>query len=445
MKQKINLRLTLIALIAILATSFGLTGVYYNLLRQQVREDIQVNAELLRDSGLFRKPDWKDIQTQSEFFRALIQETLRVTWIDEDGDVLFDNDTDAAGLGNHLDRPEIKAAIANGVGESVRHSETAANDNYYYALLLDNGTILRVSRQARTFASVMLTAAPIILSVMALSLVLCIVIGHMLTISILAPIDDMAEHIDDHERPIEYKELEPFAKKIRTQHEGILAAAKSRQDFTANISHELKTPLTAISGYAELIENQMIAPEQETHIAKQIRHNSNRLLTLINDIIKLAELDHSEIQRQFVPENLYSIAKNICESLQMAAGKKNVTLRCVGEDTVFAADRDLLQELVGNLVQNAIQYSNAGGYVLVKVSHENGKTVLAVEDNGIGIPADQQERIFERFYRVDKSRSRESGGTGLGLAIVKHIAEIHQAEISVNSLPGRGTTIIVTF
>ena len=255
----------------------------------------------------------------------------------------------------------------------------------------------------------------------------------------------MAEQLDDRMAVPAYRELEPFADKIRSQHEKVLEAAKSRQDFTANISHELKTPLTAISGYAELIENRMIEEEQEIHIAKQIRHNSDRLLSLINDIIQLSELDHGEIPRKFEQVNLYKLAEDTCKALRVNAQQRNVTLTCIGTDTVQSGDRELLKELLENLIQNAIRYNQDGGWVRVKVFSENQHAVLTVADNGIGIPREQQERVFERFYRVDKSRSRETGGTGLGLAIVKHIAELHDAEIQMKSEPGKGTAITICF
>lgn len=232
---------------------------------------------------------------------------------------------------------------------------------------------------------------------------------------------------------------------IRIQHEGVLAAAKSRQDFTANVSHELKTPLTAISGYAELIENGMVEKEQQIHFATEIRRNAQRLLSLINDIIKLSELDSSEAQQGFEQLDLYDLVKDCMENLQVNAEQRKVALNFDGTDCMVRGNRQLLTELVENLCQNAIRYNNEGGTVNVTVHKLGGKTVLTVEDNGIGIPKDQQERVFERFYRVDKSRSKETGGTGLGLAIVKHIVELHDAGLTLDSEVGRGTTIKVEF
>ena len=270
-------------------------------------------------------------------------------------------------------------------------------------------------------------------------------IGHLLTVQLISPINTMAEHLDDPMTIPVYRELDPFAAKIRSQHEKILEAAKSRQDFTANISHELKTPLTAISGYAELLENHMVEGEQEVHVARQIRQNSDRLLSLINDIIRLSELDHRELPRKFDSVNLYKLAEDVCKTLRVSAQRRNITLTCIGTDTMQSADRELIKELFENLIQNSVRYNHDGGWVRVKVSSENQHAVLTVMDNGIGIPYEQQERVFERFHRVDKSRSRETGGTGLGLTIVKHIAEIHNAKIHMESELGKGTTVTICF
>ena len=218
------------------------------------------------------------------------------------------------------------------------------------------------------------------------------------------------------------------------------------QDFTANVSHELKTPLTAISGYAELIENHMVDPEQETRFALEIQQNATRLLSLINDIIRLSELDSGEDNLLcFEQVDLDEVAGTCVKNLQMNAQKRNVTLYYEGVSCMLRADRGMISELVDNLCQNAIRYNNEGGEVHVRVYYEKGQPMLSVADNGIGIPKDQQERIFERFYRVDKSRSKQTGGTGLGLAIVKHIVELHDATLKLESEPGKGTTITVAF
>ncbi len=448
MKQKINLSLAFIALIAVIATAAGLTFVYHGLLRQRVRSDLASNAEVLCDSCLLQEiysSPKEEGEMKTDRLAHLRETSFRITWIDRDGSVLFDNGTNADFLENHLDRPEVRAALESGSGESVRNSDTMHMDTLYYALQLDNGTILRVSTQARTLTSTFLTSIPIILMIIVVILVVCILLGHFLTTSILRPIEMMTEHLEDPIATSEYKEMKPFADKIRNLHENILAAAKSRQDFTANVSHELKTPLTAISGYAELIENHMVEKEQEEHIARQIRRNADRLLMLINDIIALSELDHGELPLQFEPVDIRDIAVECCSNLEVAAAEKHIRLILEGIGATLMADKDRLVELITNLVQNAIRYNNENGTVWIRTGARDGHAFLSVADNGIGIPKDQQDRVFERFYRVDKSRSRESGGTGLGLAIVKHIAELHHADITLDSTLGKGTTITVSF
>lgn len=439
MKQKINVRLIGIAVLAVLATLICMTCVYYSLFQKQVRKDLKIQAQVLGEAEAF-----DDVSTPAKSF-DIAKEDLRITWIDTDGTVLYDNDANANLLENHADRPEVKSAFLTGEGECVRNSNTMNMTTFYYALLLDNGTVLRVATQARSIWSVFLTAAPMIAAILVLIIVVCVFLAHLLTRQLLQPIEIMAENMEDTSKTPAYKELVPFVNTIRAQHENILMAAKVRQDFTANVSHELKTPLTAISGYAELIENHMVDPEQETRFAQEIQQNANRLLSLINDIIRLSELDNSENLIHYEQVDLDMIAQESVNNLLVNAEKRGVKLYYEGEPCELRADRGMLLELVDNLTANAIRYNNEGGEVHVTVTHKHARPVLLVSDNGIGIPKDQQERIFERFYRVDKSRSKETGGTGLGLAIVKHIVELHDAQITVESEPGKGTTMKVTF
>ena len=270
-------------------------------------------------------------------------------------------------------------------------------------------------------------------------------ISRALSRQIMEPIEKMAEELDKTTSEPPYKELEPFVNKIRSQHVNLIEAVKTRQDFTANVSHELKTPLTAISGYAELIENGLADPESEQHIAKQIRSNADRLLQLINDTIQLSRLDNGDMNRSNEEFDLYETALECCRNLAVSAKQSNILLTCDGRPVTIRGDEELVKEMIENLVQNGLRYNNAGGYVRVSVRREDGSAVLSVRDNGLGIAKEKQSHVFERFYRVDKSRSRRSGGTGLGLAIVKHIAEIHNADIELDSAPGIGTEISVYF
>ena len=441
MKSKINIRLVGIAILAVIATVIGITIIYYSLFQKQVRADLSVSAKLLKDTHYFESVniDIDEIDLSTDLSE------LRVTWIDEDGTVLYDNDASAELLSNHNDRPEIQEAFDKGSGEAIRKSDTMNKTTFYYAVLLDNGTVLRVATNAQSLWSVFMSAAPIIALIILLIIAICIFISHMLTKQLLLPIETMAENLGDSDYESPYKELEPLAEMLRSQHTDILAAAKARQDFTANVSHELKTPLTAISGYAELLDGGMVGEEQQKHFYQEIRKNADRLLALINDIIRLSDLDRKGHELSFGVIDLYEVVKECMDELTVNAKQRNVNISLDGESCNVHGSKDMLKELVENLAQNAIRYNNAGGKVWVSVTKRDGRSVLTVKDNGIGIPASEQERIFERFYRVDKSRSKATGGTGLGLAIVKHIVEIHDAKIELDSAPGVGTAISVMF
>ncbi len=441
MKSKINKRLIGIAILAVIATVIGITIIYYGLFQRQVRADLSVSAKLLKDTHYFESVN---IDTDEIDLSTDIEE-LRVTWVAEDGTVLYDNDASAELLTNHNDRPEIQEAFTDGVGEAIRKSDTMNKNTFYYAVLLDNGTVLRVATDVQSLLSVYISVAPVITLIILIIISACVVISHLLTKQLLKPIEVMVSNLEtaDYESP--YKELDPLSEMLRSQHTDVLAAAKARQDFTANVSHELKTPLTAISGYAELLEGGLVSEEKQNHFYHEIRKNADRLLALINDIIRLSELDRVNQELAFDRIDLYEVAKECVDDLSVNAKVKDISIAIEGEKCVINGNRDLLRELIENLVQNSIRYNNPGGKVLVSVNTIDNSTCLIVKDNGIGIPAADQQRVFERFYRVDKSRSKATGGTGLGLAIVKHIVEIHDAKIELDSAPGVGTTISVLF
>lgn len=439
MKKKINLNLIVTAIFTAIITMICMNVIYFYLFDKQVKKDLRNTAQTLQESGVFNK---------SAKIPDISVENMRITWIDTDGTVLYDNENDETILENHLNRPEVKEAISNGEGDSDRQSATMDAKTYYHAILLDDGTILRVSTSARSIMNIFVSSIPSMLIVMIVIAGVCVILANKLTKNLMAPIEKVSNDLENAatiQSETEYKELVPFLNTIRLQHESVLAAVKSRQDFTANVSHELKTPLTAISGYAELIENNMVDEKQRIGFAGEIRKNADRLVSLINDIIRLSELDHSDDTKGFEQVDLCKIAKECVDNLGVSAAKQNIQLNFDGTGCKMHGNSHMLVELVENLCQNAIRYNNPGGTVNVTVHKLGGKTVLTVEDNGIGIPKDQQERVFERFYRVDKSRSKETGGTGLGLAIVKHIVELHDAKITLDSEVGHGTTIKVEF
>lgn len=432
MEQKINFRLITISVLAVCITTLSITILYYELFQQQVKRGLRTETTILAASGFSGV-------TQND--KIIGNKDIRITWISKDGEVLFDND--AYNLDNHLDRPEVQEAFLHGSGESVRESDTMNMKTFYYAVLLDDGTVLRVATDARSIMSVFLSVSPIIFLIITMIIIACIVISHLLTHQLLEPIKVMADDMDNMSCDIPYKELTPFVEKIREQHKDILAAAKSRQDFTANVSHELKTPITAISGYAELIENRMVEEEQQIKFAREIRKHSDRLVCLVNDIIRLSELDYKESAPEFSRIDLYEIAEERVELLKNNTREKNVTIYLSGEHCQVMSHRGLAIELLDNLIQNAIRYNVTNGSVEVSIKQVGAQAELKVSDTGIGIAQKDLDRVFERFYRVDKSRSRETGGTGLGLAIVKHIVDLHEGSIEMESEVGKGTTICV--
>ena len=380
-----------------------------------MRENLRICAYELKNTGIFD-------DSQTDYTMEAV-DNVRITLIDTDGTVAFDTNASIGELDNHGQRPEIQEALQNGEGETMRRSATMNKTAFYFALRLDNGQVLRVAKEAGNVWS-MLSALALPLGMMSAALILVsVILTHFLTTSILAPIEHMASHMDDEDMEITYRELEPFMETIRKQHEDIVKSSQMRQEFTANVSHELKTPLTAISGYAELIANGMTSGDDTIRFAGEISKSSNRLLTLINDIL----------------------AEKCVSMLQISAEKQNVTLMLTGKPTRMQANREMMEELLYNLVSNAIRYNRPYGNVVVSVSREDDHVDLAVEDTGIGISQADQGRIFERFYRVDKSRSKSTGGTGLGLAIVKHVVQCHGAKLDLKSQLGSGTRIEIKF
>ena len=436
MKRKINIQFAIITMVAIIFTVILSVTVYSELFQREVRENLRICAYELKNTGFFDDP-------QADYTMKAV-DNVRITLIDTDGTVAFDTNASIGELDNHGRRPEIQEAFQNGEGEIMRRSATMKKTVFYFALRLDNGQVLRVAKESGNVWS-MLSALALPLGVMSIALILVsVLLTHFLTTSILAPIEHMASHIDDEEVEVTYRELEPFMETIRKQHENIVKNSQMRQEFTANVSHELKTPLTAISGYAELIAAGMTTGDDTIRFAGEISKSSNRLLTLINDILRLSELDAStEVPMEEL--DLYELAEKCVNMLQINAEKQNVTLMLTGKPTKMQANREMMEELLYNLVSNAIRYNRPYGNVVVSVSREDDHVNLTVEDTGIGISQADQERVFERFYRVDKSRSKSTGGTGLGLAIVKHVVQCHGARLNMKSQLGSGTRIEIKF
>jgi len=291
----------------------------------------------------------------------------------------------------------------------------------------------------------MVNTLVIVLVIALCILFVCMGISHYLTKKLVEAIEKLATNIMLVDENNVYEEIRPFVNTIKEQHVNIINNAQLRQEFTANVSHELKTPLTAISGYAELIGNGMTGKEDTIRFSNEIHSNANRLLSLINDIIKLSELDEADHQMEMERIDLYKLAENCVQMMQVTAEKQGIRLTLQGESAMTMANKGLMDEVFYNLCSNAIRYNKPGGSVTVTVGTKDERPFLSVADTGIGIPKECQERVFERFYRVDKSRSKSTGGTGLGLAIVKHIVAQHNAALHLDSELGEGTTIEIVF
>ena len=436
MKRKINIQFAIITMVAIIFTVILSVTVYSELFQKEVRENLRICAYELKNTGIFDNP-------KVDYTMKAV-DNVRITVIDTDGTVAFDTNASIGELDNHGQRPEIQEAFRNGEGEIMRRSATMNKTTFYFALRLDNGQVLRVAKEAGNAWS-MLSALALPIGIMSVAMILVsVILTHFLTTSILTPIEHMASHMDDEDVEVVYRELEPFMETIRKQHKDIVKSSQMRQEFTANVSHELKTPLTAISGYAELIASGMTTGDDTTRFAGEISKSSKRLLTLINDILRLSELDATtEVPMENV--DLYELAEKCVNMLQVNAEKQNVTLMLTGKATRMQANKEMMEELLYNLISNAIRYNRPYGNVVVSVNREAEHVSLTVEDTGIGISHADQERVFERFYRVDKSRSKSTGGTGLGLAIVKHVVQCHGAKLKMNSQLGTGTRIEVIF
>lgn len=499
------------------------------------------------------------IDDNSEYLESIKNSEDRITLIDSDGTVLFDNRYDVSLMQNHSDRKEIKEAMENGSGYSVRFSETISRKTCYYALKLEDGKVLRLSNsRASIFSTVMTLLSPLCAIIIA-SVVLSYVLASIISKKLLKPINEM-----DIEKPIieeSYEELSPIIKKINAQNrkiraqisaltqsrrefeiisdnmsEGLILTDKNgrilthnksveqifsvtenpdgenilelnrsesfreiftslrdgkrvdtttetdgkiyeitlnpvfnddgslcgsviliiditekenrerlRREFTANVSHELKTPLTSIYGISDMLKSGMVEKEDIKGFASDINKESKRLITLVDDIIKLSKLDEGTLQYDNTEVNLGETATEVCRSLSVAAEQKNVKVNMDLGNAVINAPYNLIFEMIYNLCDNAIKYNKDGGTVTVKTGTADGKPFVTVSDTGIGIPPAEISRIYERFYRVDKSHSKKIGGTGLGLSIVKHIASLTGGTISTESKVGAGTTITVQF
>ena len=440
MKKKINIRFIMIAALAIVVTALSAMLVYYNILKEQVFGDLKAYAHVIELLNI----DDLAAGIEKDPYNP-IDDDLRITLIGAEGEVLYESLLNKDEMDNHNERPEIIEAREKGEGEAIRYSATSGTHTFYYAERLQNGNVLRIGRDSVSVNRIMVNTLVIVLVIALCILFVCMGISHYLTKKLVEPIEKLATNIMLVDENNVYEEIRPFVNTIKEQHVNIINNAQLRQEFTANVSHELKTPLTAISGYAELIGNGMTGKEDTIRFSNEIHSNANRLLSLINDIIKLSELDEAPEISEMERIDLYKLAENCVQMMQVTAEKQGIRLTLQGESTMAMANKGLMDEVFYNLCSNAIRYNKPGGSVTVTVGTKDERPFLSVADTGIGIPKECQERVFERFYRVDKSRSKSTGGTGLGLAIVKHIVAQHNAALHLDSELDEGTTIEIVF
>lgn len=420
--------------------------------RSELYDEAQIVASMLNETN-------NDVYMLDQ----LALDEVRVTLVDTDGSVVFDNEEPAAQMENHGHRPEIIEAREDGVGYSERSSSTLGEVLLYQAVRLDNGMVVRLAQEHDgVFAILLSFAVPLLLLALVL-LVISFFVARRAAQGIIAPLLEV--DLDHPKRNAEnmYSEMTPMLDRIESQRQELKQQMRvladndrMRREFTANITHELKTPLTTISGYAELIAGGMVSDESDLRdFGHRIHKEAGRLTSLVNDILTLSNLDEAErsdsetssaVLGSTEPVDLPRLLESIRQRLEQLAKRSDVTFVMDTKPAMVMGVSRLLDELAYNLASNAIRYNVPGGTVTLGCGvDEMDRPYLQVIDTGIGIAPEEQPKVFERFYRVDKSRSKARGGTGLGLAIVKHAAVYHGASIDLASELGMGTCITVTF
>lgn len=436
MRQKMQHSMVFVLTATLVIAYIFLTGIMYRQTVTTVEEEIHREADYISKAVQISGTEYLN---QMDEVRA----NTRITWISTEGTVLYDSTEDEHTFENHKNRPEVKKAFAKGEGEDIRKSDTIGEEMCYYAEKMPDGTVLRVSR---TMNSAMKSAFHILPFMVFLALVMIVtawLLSKWQIERLIRPINTL-----DLENPLEqemYPELQPLLERIEQSNKEKEAVAAMRREFSANVSHELKTPLTSISGYAEIMKDGLVRPEDMQHFSEKIYQEASRLITLVEDIIKLSRLDEGRVELEKEEVDLYELSREIISRLAPQAAKNQVRLELTGESVKYTGIRQILDEMIYNITENAIKYNNPGGKVSVWAGNTLQGKKIVVTDNGIGIPEDQIDRIFERFYRVDKSHSKERGGTGLGLSIVKHGVMLHHGEVHVESKLGEGTRIELVF
>ena len=436
MRKKIQRSMVMVLAVTLLLSYAIITIITYNrnmaMLEAEVRQEARYIQAAINISG----PDYLAEMNGVDW-------TTRVTQISPEGEVLYDTRRDESTLEDHSGRKEVQEALASGEGEDVRMSDTVGQELYYYALLLDDGTVLRASKSMDGLIGTALNNLPVMAGLAVIMMILAYFMAKWQTNRLVKPIYEL-----DLEHPLEnktYDELTPFLEAMDKQNKEKEAVSNMRKEFSANVSHELKTPLTSISGYAEIMKNGMVRPADVPVFSERIYKEARRLIHLVEDIIKLSKLDEESVELEKQDVDLYEMTREVVSRLVPQAAQRNVRMEVTGEPVTYFGIRQILDEMIYNVCENAVKYNNENGRVSVWVGNTLEGPKVTVTDTGIGIPEEHHERIFERFYRVDKSHSKERGGTGLGLSIVKHGALLHGAKVTVDSAPGKGTRIEMQF
>ena len=426
----------LVFLASLLLILTVLHGYYFNVQKEQMKLQVSLVAEGVELSGV-------------EYLKELAPEEHRITWISADGKVLYDTDEDETGMENHLDREEVEEAFKTGYGESSRISSTMTQRLFYSAKKLSDGTVIRISDARNSIWLLLFGILQPLLLVSVFAILISLFLAHRLSKKIVEPINQL--DLDHPMETTDYPEIIPLQKRLAKQQEQIARDKEKlenistiQRDFTANVSHELKTPIQTISGYAELMQNGMVNEEDLPRVADRLYSESRRMGQLVEDILELSRLENDIETPAREAVDVYTVAQNAVESLAIKAEQSDVTLELTGDHVDIIGVPEQVHAILYNLCDNAIRYNRPGGSVSVRVSGDNVDAVIEVADTGIGSPESDYDRIFERFYQVDKSHSRKVGGTGLGLAIVQYAVGTHNGSIHVESVENAGSTFTVT-
>ena len=448
MKQRIYRSLCITALLALILSTLASQVLYFRFYDKQTDENLMLQTDALCAgiNEIAEEGSEKVENFLNEYLKDIHRSKnaeLRITLVDAgSGQVLYDSKGNTETMDSHLDRTEIEEAMAKGAGHAVRLSKTLGRNAHYAAMLTAGGRyVIRLGLETSNIIGIFLRILPAILSIMVLLFLLATQMANRLTHQIVAPLDHMADQIQKMDTPTVdltdedvYEELRPFVNSVKQ-------SQQVREEFSANVSHELKTPLTSISGFAELMKDGMVTDAAHVQeFSTTIYDESQRLLALIDDIMHLSRLE-AGVEMEQEPVNLYLLSETIIHRLRDKAMKHQVSVDLSGGSAEITGVRTNIEEMIYNLIDNSIKYNHPDGHVYVICEGRS----ITVQDDGIGIPEEDLNRVWERFFRVDKSHSRAIGGTGLGLSIVKHVAELHHAKVDISSQLNRGTKITITF